>query len=134
MNSVPKSIDVYAKFSRPSGEGLCFTERGYVVVFACIVVLFLASSPFAIVRTISEVIVDAFNRVFFGRSSAHVFIETGKASLPRLADSYSAPSISRVVLVGAPCLHLFPCLVFGGSRHPMLFGFIHWLSPLRVSL
>lgn len=90
-------------------------------------VLFVNSSPFTIIRVVSLVIVDAFNRCV-SRPLTHIFKKVLKTVEPTITNDNPSTTISRIittVFIGTPVSHATPRTVCSGFVHTVcshLFG------------
>lgn len=83
--------------SSPLRNGERYSMINYNAVGSCVVGLLSASRPYAIIRRVVSVIVDAFNGMAWRWLVAHVTVEIQKRILPRSTKLYPASSI---ILVG----------------------------------
>ena len=81
--------------------------------------LLFTGSPFAVVRRIVTVVIDALDGKPF-RARPHVGVEIFKRLVPSVAYNYAAATIARVRLsfaVIAPFMHSAPDVMFRRMRH-----------------
>jgi len=74
-------------------------------------------SPFTIRRLVVALWVDAVNRMFRGRLSAHIFIKVQERIQPSIANSYATPPVvlkAFVFRVIASFFHFLPCYILWG--------------------
>jgi len=93
----------------PLSHGFRFTVERDKSIVAAIVVLLLVGCPSAVIRNITQIVVDSFQR-HICRPLAHVGKEIRK-SQPRIADGNSATSVTGICSVGwfrTPAYHTSP--------------------------
>lgn len=77
--------------------------------------------PFAVIRSVITFIINAFNRVLWGRTWPHIGIKVFKFH-PTNTNSDAAPtviSIGRTVRIIASLQDTLPCFEFRRARHAM---------------
>lgn len=131
--TIPKCLFTNSYFSRPHTYAHCFSKGTYWSIPACIVKLLCVCSPFTILRKISKIIIDSFNRMVFRWARSDISIKARKTIFPLLANVDSSSSISRIRLVCTSCFHLLPSFIFRSSGHPMSFS-NHFESPFQLRL
>jgi hypothetical protein len=116
--------NVYANIFSPHCSTLRFAVQSKHVVPACIAQLFFHCSPRTVVWRISTIIVQAFKRMGFRRTFAHVSQERFKRILPFCANSNTASAIifkRRVTGIQTALSHMIPDSVFWRLRFSMSF-------------
>lgn len=106
------------KFFRPHNQGLSFALKGKKTVISLVVVLFCACSPLAIPWFVIAIIINSFNRMFWGRTFTHVVTEVFKLP-PTFTDLYSSASVVTPIKtrrIGTSSQHTEPQSVQYGSR------------------
>jgi len=81
------------QFATPLSQSLSAILMGYQMIIAFIVRLHRRHSPFAIIRRVVAIIVTTFNRMFTGRTVAHISQEILKRIEPLFANLYSTASV-----------------------------------------
>ncbi len=79
--------------------------------------LFKVCSPFAIRRLVVTLWVNAVNRVFRGRLSAHIFIKVQERIHPSITNSHASPTVvlkTYMLRLIASFFHFLPCYIFWG--------------------
>lgn len=93
------------------------------VIPACVVGLFSARRPTAVLRRIWAFVVDAVNGVMARWARSHILIECREVVPPSLTDANASPAIPLVVLgvsVVATRVHPAPAGIFRRFLHAML--------------
>jgi hypothetical protein len=117
-----EGIVVDSKFFSPIFEALRFSLKCYQAGLSSVAHLLMPSSPFAIVRRIAFVIVDAFNGVFGRRAWSHVGKE-GLKGFPFRADGNTSSPVILKSCVGrgvASASHADPDLILRRVDFAML--------------
>lgn len=80
----------------PLGDSQAFAAKLKKAVGYSVICLFFWSCPSAIVREVSQVVVDAVNTVLWAWTRAHIFNEVFRTILPTLTNGYTSTSIQFV--------------------------------------
>lgn len=110
-----------ANFCSPLGDGLRATVKRQTRIISAVIFLFFHTSPIAVVRRISTIVIAAL-QCQTRRSRSHISIKSHKIGTPFWAhcDSSTAPVfIPFQFRVMASLIHMSPCAVFNRLVHPM---------------
>ena len=121
LQTVNKSVFVYAKLLGPITKTLCFALKGYIHRSSGITLLFGKRSPSAILKGIWSVHINAING-FPLRPYTHIGKEIIKPN-PAFADLNATPTIASIIRgfdVETSVLHHGPCIV--GWRGVVIFA------------
>lgn len=119
-NALPKRGERQVEVFCPIRQHHSFALKGNYPVIASVSLLIAASSPAAIFRRITLVIIDTLNRCA-PWARPHVGNKRRKVSPTRanLNSSFAVTAVRRVIRVFAPGSHLVPNFIFGGAMLPV---------------
>ena len=94
----PTTDDVLLKADpeRPVGYAKCSSVVGHKAIVTCVAHLFCRRSPAAVARLVVSEVVDAVDRVLWGRARSEVFKERGKTGFPARTNRDSSSCVVRV--------------------------------------